>query len=170
LREKIACPANLQALAATGLEAPFKAKSFTGEAGLCAIEEEPHAQSLGALSSYKPHLAADVVGVFERGQLGLVVRRAAFQPLDALFYGAPESRTDFEAVLCCAPEVHREFPGRRTLRKNLRATLKFVSTAPILGKNARTRQITRTQNFGHGCVPKCDRGEGSPRPASFLLA
>jgi hypothetical protein len=76
-------------------------------AGPGAIEENPHAQSLGTLDGHQPHLPANMVDIIQPIQLRFIVSRIALQAGNSLLEDLAESRTDFEAFLNSELKVHQ---------------------------------------------------------------
>jgi hypothetical protein len=80
--------------------------------GFGAIEEEPQAESLGALNGHKAHLTANMIDVIQPVQLRFVVIGVALQSRDALLNGLTEPRTDFESFLGSALDRHESTSER----------------------------------------------------------
>ncbi len=121
------------------------------QAGSGAIEEDPHAQGLGALNGYKAHLPANVVDVDQPVQLRFVVIGIPFQAGNTLFDRLPESRTNLEAFLGGALDGHGKHLGAGVpeAERFFACGLKFFPMLPILPKRAFLRQITASPNFGN---------------------
>jgi hypothetical protein len=121
------------------------------QAGSRAIEEEPHAQGLGALNGYQAHLPANVVDVVQPAQLRFVVIGIPFQTVDALLDRLPESRTNLEAFLSGALAGHGKHleAGVSEAGRFFACGLKFLPMLPILPKRGSLRQITASPNFGN---------------------
>jgi hypothetical protein len=73
---------------------------------LGAVEEEPHAQRLGPLNGHQTHLTADMVAIFEEGNLGLIELGIFLQAGDPLFDGVTEAGADFEIFAYCKVSHH----------------------------------------------------------------
>jgi hypothetical protein len=116
-----------------------------------AVQEDPHAQGLGAFCSHQTHLPADVIDVVEPVQLRLVVRGIPFQARDSLFNRLAEPRADLEAFLGGAIGDHGWHLGAGMLESAdlCGRGLKFFSLVPILTKAERIRQITVSRNSGN---------------------
>jgi hypothetical protein len=72
---------------------------WLGYAGLGTVKKQPHAQSFGPLHGHEPHLAANMVGVFKEGYLGLVLLGISLQPFDAIFDCTTEPRANFKSFI-----------------------------------------------------------------------
>jgi hypothetical protein len=121
------------------------------QAGSGVVEEDAHAQRLGALHGHEAHLPANMVDVVQPVQLRFVAIGIPFQARDALLDRLPEPRTDLEAFLGAALDGHGKhlgagFPEAESF---LILGLKFLPLLPILTKRHSLRQITESPNFGN---------------------
>jgi len=64
-----------------------------------AVEEDAHAQRLGALGGNEAALAANVIAVMQMLDPGFIPFRIAFEASEALLEGTAEARADFEAFV-----------------------------------------------------------------------
>jgi hypothetical protein len=119
--------------------------------GFGAIEEEPQAESLGALNGHKAHLTANMIDVIQPVQLRFVVIGVALQSRDAFLNGLTEPRTDLESILGNALNGHEEHLGAGMTEAEVffAGGLKFPLLLPILPKHPSLRQITASRNFGN---------------------
>jgi hypothetical protein len=75
------------------------------------IQKDPHAQRFGALCRHQSHLPADMIDVFDAGDLALVVLGIPFQTRNPLLHRLAELRTDFETFLGTALDGHPSHLG-----------------------------------------------------------
>jgi hypothetical protein len=127
---------------------------------LGAIQEEPHAQGLGALHGHQPSMPPDVVLVFELGEHCFVGSCVPLECGIALFDSLTETRANLKIVVSADFQVHARLLFQRlplpfeTYRvrcadrdaKNALLfflnTLKVLCHKPILGQAKPRRQIT----------------------------
>jgi hypothetical protein len=83
------------------------------QAGSGAIEEQPHAQRLGAFYGYQPHLSADMVDVVKQGQLRFVIDSVPLEARNPLLNPLPEPWADFKTFLRGTAGCHSEHLGIR---------------------------------------------------------
>jgi hypothetical protein len=76
---------------------PVPYSLFPGHPRACAVEEDTHAQSLGAFDSHQATLATDVVAALEMGDDRFIPFGIALQAGDALLESAAEAGTDLKA-------------------------------------------------------------------------
>jgi hypothetical protein len=76
---------------------PIPYSLFPGHPRACPVEEDAHAQSLGALDSHEATLATDVVAALEIGDDRFIPFGIALQAGDALLESAAETGTDLKA-------------------------------------------------------------------------
>jgi len=111
-QEKIARPAGLHALAQAYTRESLRSKNRTGhrqlsldlderarQASFRTIEEEAHAQGLGALNGYEAHLPANMVDIVQPIQLRIVVIGVPFQARNTLLDRLAKAGADLEAFL-----------------------------------------------------------------------
>jgi hypothetical protein len=79
----------------------LKRNQRAGQACLRAVEEEPHAQRLGALYGNQTHLPAQVIRAFKQRGAGLVRVGVAFQALNTFLNHVLETWADVEVFLDC---------------------------------------------------------------------
>jgi hypothetical protein len=123
----------------------------TGQPGAGSIQKQPHTQSVGALHGHQPHLAANVVRIFEQYQVGFILHGILFQPGKALFHGATEAGADLKAFSDSAIGHHKEHLGEVRVKNFLEKVLKYFSHVPILTSDAYSFQITVLKCNGNLC-------------------
>jgi hypothetical protein len=80
-----------------------------------AIEEDSHAESLGALCSDEAHVATDVIDVVKVLQLRFVKCGIPFKARDPLFDRLTETRADLETILSAAMNSHEGTSDRKNV-------------------------------------------------------
>jgi len=66
------------------------------QAGLCPVQEKPHAQRLGPLDGHQPHMPADVVAIGQIHHLHFVELGVFFQPGNPIFNGLAKPWADLK--------------------------------------------------------------------------
>jgi hypothetical protein len=94
-----------------------------GQAGVRAVENEPHAQRFGPLHGYKPHLPADVVAVHQLGNLRFVEVGILLQARNLFFDSVAKPWADLKIITDITigrhGVLHGEIysPERKSLKK-----------------------------------------------------
>jgi hypothetical protein len=106
-------------------------------AGRRAFEEYPHAQRLSALRQHQAHLAANMVGIFERGHLRFVLGRIFLETRNPLFDRLAKSGADLVVFEWDAVDHDLELLWAMTaaVREYFFGRLKFSRSVPIVAKS-----------------------------------
>jgi hypothetical protein len=100
------------------------------------VKEEPHAESLGALHGHQLHLPADMIAVYQLGDLRLIGLGIPLQAGNPFFNHVAKTGTDLKSFIGCDIGDHGRHPrsGISEAENNFFESLNFFLPVPILGK------------------------------------